>query len=638
MKDVVDVFGKLPLDLSPTQYIRRWDHAAILGGLACATTLGAALVGSSQLYDVWGLTTWDKVQGMLTCSDYFLSRTEGVLLPKILTMSSAAIALTAGGFAFKWALRPYNHEKHTGGFRRIEGEEVQSEMHKLSHQWFEKEHHKPWMHLHPDLQIPKNVATLGGMASGGAGSGKSVFLKQLIRQHFDAGRRLVAYDKKGDITQIYGGKRWPTCRLFNPWDARSVRWMPGRDINTPVRAKAFATGLFPPGDGKDAVWNLSSAQITADVIVELQKQYGEDWHWNTLANALGSGQAALYALLRDTHPLTAQLIENPTAGPTSSILMNISAFAGFIGELAQAWPESSDAEDFSWVEWVTSPKTKKRQIIIGAGPDKASTSQLLGAVFNLVTNLVCSLKDNEHGRSLCFFFDEFPTIAKFEILDLYFVGRSKGAVTWIAYQHEGQVKTIYGEDMFASLQATVGINAVFRMSGGAGTKAVAENFGYNRVASTLPQYTLGEKTSTTISIKEESKALIDASDITLKLGPVHRPDGSFYIRGLLSIAGQNPMFANWEGKKWINRYEERVAAAWTKAPVKAKTWRQLHALSGADTAEQLDGLRQMITMFEEHNKRANATQDTQSHQEQPNPTDDQAAILARFRQRVGDKA
>ncbi|TBV69365.1 type IV secretory system conjugative DNA transfer family protein [Pseudoxanthomonas winnipegensis] len=596
---VVDVFfPPLPTTLAPTDYVRRWDHAFVLGAVVFAiTALVCAVAWSRPL----GLGPIFIFWGVLAHDEYFWAQATSVHYAAV-----ATTWLVSGGLAavvFKASLRPYNHERHIRGhqFRNDVDEAVIQAGIQAKEIMGDQE---PWMHLHPAFPIPKVIAVRGFFIVGSMGGGKTEILKSWLVQHFDRKRRTLIYDLKGDFVSLF--LHYPNCRLFSPWDERSVHWDIARDINTKDRAVAFANGFFPPSSNDGKIWNDGAALIFSAILIEIMREHETNWGWDTINRWISMSHAELVEKLQRDHPLAVKAMAKEGSNTASSMEMTLGIGVQMIADLAQAWNRSNRSERFSWHEWMTNARISQRQIIVKAGPDKKSTTALMGGIFNYLANAIQDssvLPEDLLGRSLVFFIDELGTIGRFDLDRMIVAGRSKGCVIAAATQDMAQLDVVYGKELRKTIESNLNTKIYCQVSMGDTRKELAEMFGYRHVASLLPQYTFsnGGK-SVTSSVKSEPRAVVDATDLTDLIGPrrTKKYPSGYAIRAVLSC-GREPLLLEWGGVKMPTPNEPAVPASWTKRPMKHKTFRQLYGVMGTDYVRDRQALRRVIELFEQHN-------------------------------------
>ena len=136
--------------------------------------------------------------------------------------------------------------------------------------------------VHPQIQIAQRQETYHFMVVGGTGAGKTTILWPWIQQAINRKDLVFIFDSKGDFTKKVPGP----FTLLSPTDARSSRWIIGRDIRTKLEAHALAVTLIqePPGGSKsDPFWIQGSRAIVSGLIVDLKTRFGEQWGLDHLA-------------------------------------------------------------------------------------------------------------------------------------------------------------------------------------------------------------------------------------------------------------------------------------------------------------------------------------------------------------------
>ncbi|HFK1824855.1 TPA: type IV secretion system DNA-binding domain-containing protein [Stenotrophomonas maltophilia] len=605
---VVNILGHLPQSLSPSDYVRRIDHALIygslIGGLAFCTTDGLlASTLASNASEWWlharGMAVWDQ--------DYReLLRSMGTVKPMVYGAMSYAVGLATGFWVGKRQLTPYNHERHIDGDRVWTG--AQAIHHVGERARLLSEGDKAWTHIHPSVPIPKTLATRGMLIVGGVGGGKSVVLKQMIDRCIRKKRRCLMSDIKGDYTEMYASNTY--ARIFSLMDKRSVKWAIAQDLNTLPRAAAFFNGLVGnTGTGEEneegRLWRNGPASVMTGVAYGLMQRKPLTWTFTDLATAFRMGADELHAFLNTYFPAAARFVEDPTSKTTQSILQSLTDYAGLVEKFAMAWPDHEKRGEFSWRKWLTDNTTRQRHIIMQATDDKHTTAQIFAAVFNYMAGFISDgevMKDDEKGRTLCFYLDELPQFGRFAIDTFVTVGRSKGFVPVLVVQDLAQLEQVYGEKTTTTLLSSIAIKLYCWIEGDT-AKRVAEGFGYKRIANLLPQYSNSKDgTSSTMGVKEEGKAVCDPHLITNGLGKLYAPKtGKPYgIRAMLRLSGGDAYVLDWRFHNHPKDSPARISADWTHAPLPEKTWRELHGIYAPPHEDALQACRDMVALFDKH--------------------------------------
>jgi len=616
---VVDIFGGLPQKLASSDYIRRWDHALSYGALigiaafAAVDCILSATISSSpgELYrHARGTALLD--------GDYReLLRSEQMIRPYIHSALAYATGIATGVWIGRRQLTPYNHERHIDGDKVWESDEARYHANKRA--TILNEGDKPWVHIHPDVPICKAIATRGCLIVGGVGSGKSVALKKIIKESIKKKRRCVISDIKGDMTELFLSDKF--ARVFGWMDERSLRWDIAQDLNTLTRASAFFNGLVGntgSGEGSEEgrLWRNAPKELMLGAAYGLMQRKPGKWTVTDLVVVLRLSIEELHEWMMKYYPQAANFINDTTSKTTQSIIQSLTDYVLLLEKMAMAWPDNEERELFSWRDWLTNNKTKQRVIIMQAADDKHSTAQIFAAFFNYMSVFITdgeALPDNENGRTICFFLDELPQFGRFDIDTFILVGRSKGFVSYLVVQDIAQLEQTYGEKTTTSLLSSIATKLYFWIEGDT-AKRIAEGFGYKRIINTLPQYSnSAQGTSSTIGMKEESKAAVDPYHITNKLGKVFDAKGNATgVRGMLRLSGGDAFLLDFPFEHYKKDSKARISAKWTHAPLPELCWRVRWAHKHPIVEDTQHALIEMVAMFEEHSKQEDLRKQAQT--------------------------
>lgn len=560
---VRDVLGPSEAALaSASEVVRRWDVAFVVGVLVFAVVAGASMLA---LWTI-GEPTLTRMQSLHLSSDLVLylatfGKKGAEAWPALQAhpwiglrvLAALLLATASSGVVFQLAARPMSRVRHIEGHRLLEGKEVKQACKRLSES-------KPWIRLHPWLGVKKQLCTRHMLITGGTGAGKTQILWPLIEQIvLKKDRKAIIYDVKGDFTAALA-----KALLISPWDARSACWDISADICTPQAAETFAQSLIPSKDGE--FWGPAARTIVVGILAKLihQKEHaGEDWGWRKLANSLAMDAYELHDLMAVYYPPGLRLLADPNSTTALNVLQTVSAHTRVIEQLAVAWDDGTPRQSFSLRAWARDRYKGPKQVIVQAGPDRELTARYIAAMINtLIPHVISpSLKDAEASRTLAFVLDEFTSIGKIDIAPLIDKGRSKGCVVMLGFQTIDQIKDLYGPNFASGLMSMVGTTIACRMGMGETQTFIANLFGKRRVAVTSHSQSPGSQTPS-ISQHEETRPVVVPSQIG-DLGAVVRPDGSFFIRAIVSMGG-DPMLMEFPGKALPKLRPEFVAAKWTK--------------------------------------------------------------------------
>lgn len=307
------------------------------------------------------------------------------------------------------------------------------------------------------IPLPKTVETSHVMIIGSAGSGKTQTLKAtMLKATSNPNCKNLVHDIKGDwISEFYKEGR---DLIFNPMDARSLKWTVWNDIHDIMDLKNFCNWLIPDLPAKDPFWQNSARMILESIMLYL-------WDNELTTNA------SIRHLLNKSGEELAEVIADYGKGAEFAAkkdsYMTLQAQMAFIDFL--------DDGDFSIRNWIKE----------GNGTLFLSNTEKTEAIFKPVLSLfvnffgseILNLPDNL-DRRIYSFLDEFTALQKLpKVIDLLKLGRSKGASVWLAFQDFQQLEKIYSrEDMRTVINNTASI-AVLQLKEPDAAAYFAKRFG-----------------------------------------------------------------------------------------------------------------------------------------------------------------
>ncbi|WP_297391163.1 type IV secretion system DNA-binding domain-containing protein [Acidiferrobacter sp.] len=333
----------------------------------------------------------------------------------------------------------------------------------------------PGVHIHPQITISQRQETSHFMVVGGTGAGKTTVLWPWIREAIVRGDKTLIFDSKGDFTQ-----RVPEpFTLLSPTDARSSRWILGRDIRTKLEAQALADTLIqePPGGSKsDPMWVQGSRALVAGMIVDLQTRYGEKWGLDHLAFECAAALAdfeRLKALTLREAPVCVMLLggedaEGPNRTTMGFLSQIVSAFTNIIF-LGVAANDHKANPAWSVREWLAG-KTPSTVVIGFRGEQSERMSQSYAAsIIERVVRQVGGYPDaSPEARRIWLCVDETP-VAGFipSITTALTTLRSKGARIVTGFQTLAAVRERYSKDTAQIWEGQSDIKIIGKLTAGA---------------------------------------------------------------------------------------------------------------------------------------------------------------------------
>jgi type IV secretory pathway TraG/TraD family ATPase VirD4 len=114
------------------------------------------------------------------------------------------------------------------------------------------------------FRLPWKEETKHCLTIGRPGTGKTVFLSQVVERLAERKAKGVIYDFKGDyVSRFYDPKR---DIIFNPLDKRCKGWNLFDDIKTKLDINTIAASLIPPVYTGDTFWNDAARGVFSGIL------------------------------------------------------------------------------------------------------------------------------------------------------------------------------------------------------------------------------------------------------------------------------------------------------------------------------------------------------------------------------------
>ncbi|WP_156966902.1 type IV secretion system DNA-binding domain-containing protein [Paraburkholderia ferrariae] len=371
----------------------------------------------------------------------------------------------------------------------------------------------------PGVPWPADKWTRHTLIVGGVGSGKSTFLRPLIKRVVEAGDQALIFDPKGEFTEAF-----VRPAILAPWDARSLAWDLARDLRNTQDMRRFSAAMIR--ESSDPMWANAARQLLVGLLVYLRATRGREWGWAHLARLLFLSQPELLAIMRRWHPEAVRAVEKASV-TTQGILINLASFCAPIVDLASAWGATPPERRISFRRWADG-KSPWRQIIVqGHGSYADLTKSYVEAVVGTIAARVNSVEmRDDPSRKLWFIADELPQAGKIPIRELFEVGRSRGVRCVVACQDFAQLEEVHGPLLVRALTSMCGTLVVGQMSPGETAEQLCKNLGSREHERRNVSVSAdGSKRSETVSFSRESVPLYSPSELASRLGPTRDGKG-----------------------------------------------------------------------------------------------------------------
>src|SRR5574343_432594 len=441
-------FNVVPFD---PQTRRRNFWGAVFGGGLTATATAAALwfAGREGLHI-------QSAPGELLGDFWEAARGEPVA--GALASLAALLGGLAGGWTFWETFKPREIGiRHMRGRRYLDGREAIDMAQQLARA--ESKASSQGVPLSQDFHFSAERETTHTLIVVGVGAGKTTIAHHILGGIFDRNDHALIVDWKGDFTAAYPG------RLFNPLDARSMRWCVAQDVTSELDAQAFAAQIIPdPSGSGDPFWANAARSVLTALVIKCQQSRPGAWTWGDL---YGEVVAGLENIQQAVGKYYAHALPNiAEAGKqTQGVISQIVAQFDGIRVLAEAERDNPEAEGFSVRRWLN--KSSRHQIILAGSTEHERLCRgYMSAVITCASAQIQALEDSK-ARRVWLVADEAPKLGKVEAIPkLLAFGRSKGARVVLLAQDLAQLRHIYGADETKALIAMVGTIIIGRTQGG----------------------------------------------------------------------------------------------------------------------------------------------------------------------------
>jgi len=332
------------------------------------------------------------------------------------------------------------------------------------------------------FRLPAREETKHCLTIGRPGTGKTVFLSQVVERLIERKAKGVIYDFKGDyVSRFYDPDR---DILFNPLDRRSAGWNLFSDIKTKLDINVMASSLIPPVYTGDTFWNDAARGVFSGILHYL-------WQHNRRTNSdIWGGVTApgehIHNWLRGTPEGQTgfRYIED------ASSKQALSVFATMMQYTAAFEYMSKDEGAFSVTEWLSNEQPGF--IFVTNQSDlKDTLKPILSLFIDFLGKKLLSLPDDLQRR-VFFLLDEFGTLQRLSsIKELLIASRSKGGSCWIGIQDIGQLNKLYTQDVADTIVNACGSSVMFAVSDPRTAKYLVDKIGDTEIMEAEETYSMG---------------------------------------------------------------------------------------------------------------------------------------------------
>ncbi len=422
----------------------------------------------------------------------------------------AWLLLPVSYFAFWWRSRRTFNDKHLRGTIIISDKAFGRKIKKKS----------PNILLNQKISIPFACENRHFLIIGKPGSGKTQLNCRGIEKVIERNEKAIIYDFKGDYVAKFFNPA--TDILFNPVDTRTVKWSLFNEIDSEIDIEAIVASLIPPAKRTDDFWDNAARDVLYAIFIYClinNKKTNEDLYQMSILprKILIEKFKEFTGMERGVAPLEEEKTGN-------SVISTLSQYIKVF-----AYIRHTDG-DFSISKWTAKTLTANNsgRIFIS---NYMKLSTILRPILSLFIDIfACNvlMLPEDLNRRIFFFLDEFGTLQKLQnITNLLKLSRSFGCSLWLGIQDNGQLESIYGQDLCQTIINSCGNTFIFALDDHRTAKAMSDKISDREVRRANENFSYGVhdfKDGHSLSQQEKIEKAVLPSEI-MTLG-----DLEFYLK------------------------------------------------------------------------------------------------------------
>jgi type IV secretory pathway TraG/TraD family ATPase VirD4 len=359
------------------------------------------------------------------------------------------------------------------------------------------------------VKLPVSAEVQNGVLVGSPGTGKSTSLCQMLYQAIWRGANGIILDIKGEFT----AKFFNPIRdfIFNPEDARCVRWTIFNEIKTLSDIDLICNSLIPDASHEVArFFNEAARNIFKSILLYIHLSNDPKLKTNReVFRILSLPNQELQKILQETDlgRSVVQTIQDPEGRQAQGILSTLQIHTRIFYYLARI------DGPYSFKEWLTEGKG---WVYLTCRPETRETFKpMLSLLIDMVGKSVFSLRDDPNRR-IFFFLDEFGNLEKLTSLkDVLSMGRSKGTTVWLGCQSVSQIESVFGPHDAESILNNCATRLVFRVQSPKTAEYLEKAFGQREISEAEESHSMGPENmrdGLTLGRKKKLESIILASE------------------------------------------------------------------------------------------------------------------------------
>ena len=238
------------------------------------------------------------------------------------------------------------------------------------------------------------------LITGTTGSGKTNLLYELLLQIEARGDKAVIFDLNATLVTLFFNRARGDL-ILNPFDARTVDWLPWVDCKLDYDYDALAASFITDDALHEQHWTKSAKHVFAEVL----KRTKETQIMSELLNTLNTISLAEYSKFFEKS-IVASATDSKGGKGTSSVRSTLSTCAHKLHYLSET------ANPFSIKDYVVNNDNKNWLFVTATPNQREALGSLLSSWLKIALNGIMQRNPLEPNKNVWFIVDELPAIDK----------------------------------------------------------------------------------------------------------------------------------------------------------------------------------------------------------------------------------
>lgn len=318
-----------------------------------------------------------------------------------------------------------------------------------------------------DVAVPLGMETRNLLLVGSPGSGKSQAITKILDAIYPVSKTSVIVDVSGIFCSRYYHPEAGHV-IFNPFDARSVKWSPLAEIRSIADCPRIAKSIVPDGEGEGGEWNGHAQNFITQIL---------EYCWS---RNLTNGDFYELCIVASIYRLRI-VCKGSAAAPlvADGNERMFGSVRGIVGRYVQALRYIDPAvgkNGFSVRRHIEEMRAGWIFVTYQQSQRDALKS-LIAAVVDIAARAALELPP-DHDRRVLFAIDEASLIGKVgALIDLLTNGRKHGVMALIGIQTNSQFQSIYGKYSAQTILACLAGKLILRCSDAETAEVFAKELG-----------------------------------------------------------------------------------------------------------------------------------------------------------------